>query len=147
MLIPPAVPTHPSRLKRPLSMKTAVSFESGLGCQTVLLDPRITTTTLGPCVFSTLSAPRALSPRRRGHFRPLIVAFRGGTHAQTPLDAPEACSRLSFRYIFARSRALIAALHRGTHAQTPSDAPEARTRQTLSVGRPTSSIGDSKLEL
>ena len=76
-------------------------------------------------IFISYDAPRALSPRRRGHFGPLIAALHGGTRAQTPLDAPEACSRMSSGYIFFRSCALERFTARAPLGQGPGDAPEA----------------------
>ena len=51
-----------------------------------------------------------------------------GTHAQSPLDAPEACCRLDPGYIFARGRAWIAGLYGGKHARTPLGASKANSR-------------------
>ena len=79
-------------------------------------------------VFAKWDAPRALSPRCRGHFRPLIAPLYGGTHVRSPLGAPKACCRLSPGYIFARGRAWIAGLYGGKHARTPSGASKTNSR-------------------
>ena len=116
----------PRGARAPLSFKTATFYENGRfvreraslsDCAPRPPDYNNNARTL---CFSTLSAPRALSPRRRGHFRPLIAAFRRGTHAQTPLDAPEACSGLSFR----APRAPQSASERPRAPRAPQSAPE-----------------------
>ena len=79
-------------------------------------------------VFAGWDAPRALSPRRRCHFGPLVAPSYGGTHVRSPLDAPEACCRLNSGYIFGRGRTLIAGLYGGNHARIPLGASKANPR-------------------